>query len=194
MSIRIKLYYVVVNNKRTSFTCEVKMFLDKLLSILFVIFQTNSHIIEELFSYRSANTMNIMRRRSSKQQQGMACYECSNFPYEEGSLDELLGSCPGWRRSPKKYGVGVSGITTGTSLYDGCMTIILSNGSVISQNAIVFSQCLKYHTGTLPSNLLDIFQMYSKIYCCKGSLCNGPDEIRTEIINSLGLHNIKVTK
>ena len=192
MSIRIKAYYVVVNNTRTSFSCEVKMFLDKLSSILFVILQTNSHIIEELFHYRSENTVNIMRRRSPKQQQGMACYECSNFPYEEGSLDELLGSCPGWRRSPKKYGVGGSGITTGTTLYDGCMTIILSNGSVISQNAIVFSQCLKYQSGTMPSTYFDIFQMYSKIYCCKGSLCNGPDEIRIEITKRLGLNNIKV--
>ena len=168
------------------------MFLNSLLSVLLVIMQTNSHIIEELFSYRSKHRSNILQRRSPNQHLGMACYECSNFPYEEDSLDELLGSCPGWRRSPKQYGVGSSGITTGSSLYDGCMTIILSNGSVISQNAIVFSQCLKYQSGTLPSTLFDIFRIASKIYCCKGSLCNGPDEIRTAIIKGLGINNIKV--
>ncbi len=31
-----------------------------------------------------------------------------------------------------------------TSIYDGCMTILLANGTVVSQNAILFSECGNY--------------------------------------------------
>ena len=74
------------------------------------------------------------------------------------------------------------------------MTIVLSNGSVVSQNAVVLSQCMKYKTGSLSSTLYDIFGMPSKIYCCNGSLCNGPSQIRMAIIKGLGLGNLKVYK
>ena len=171
-------------------------------AILFAILHTNCYLIEELFTfpYNANLTSNVVQRRSSLDQpirrheaKYILCYECSSFPYEEDSLDELLGPCPGWRRPPKQYGVGGSGSNTiGSSLYDGCMTIVLSNASIISQNAIVFSQCLKYKSGSLSSTLYDIFGMPSKVYCCKGSLCNGPGAIRDAILKGLGINHIKV--
>ena len=171
-------------------------------AILFAILHTNCYLIEELFTfpYNANLTSNVVQRRSSLDQpirrheaKYILCYECSSFPYEEDSLDELLGPCPGWRRPPKQYGVGGSGSNTiGSSLYDGCMTIVLSNASIISQNAIVFSQCLKYKSGSLSSTLYDIFGMPSKVYCCKGSLCNGPGAIRDAILKGLGINHVKV--
>ena len=171
-------------------------------AILFAVMHTNCYLIEELFSfpYNANMTSNSVQRRSSLDQpiprhdeKYILCYECSSFPYEEDSLDELLGPCPGWRRPPKQYGVGGSGSNTiGSSIYDGCMTIVLSNASIVSQNAIVFSQCLKYKSGSLSSNLYDIFGMPSKVYCCKGSLCNGPAAIRNAIFKGLGINHIKV--
>ena len=173
------------------------------LSVLFTIMQTNCYLIDELFSLSNSenSTSNIFDKRSSSDQQipnrelqqYISCYECSNFPYEEDSLDELLGPCPGWRRAPKQYGVSRTGSNVvGSSIYDGCMTIVLSNASVISQNAIVFSQCLKYKSGSLSSTLFDIFGMPSKVYCCRGSLCNGPHAIRDAIVKGLGINHIKV--
>ena len=111
------------------------------------------------------------------------CYECSDFPAEEDSQDESLGPCPGWKRPAKKYGSGQSRREHKyTTLYDGCMTIVLTNGSVVSQNAVIFKQCLEYSAGSLPSAVYEIFGVPAKIYCCQGSLCNGPTNIR--IINS----------
>ena len=170
--------------------------------IVFAIVQSKCYLIEELFS--SSNSVNstliTFEKRSSsdhtiqkKEPKYILCYECSSFPYEEDSLDEPLGPCPGWRRTPRQYGVdGSGGSTTGISIYDGCMTIVLSNASIVSQNAIVFSQCLKYKSGSLSSTLYDIFGMPSKVYCCKGSLCNGPDEIRNAIVKGMGINQVKV--
>ena len=124
--------------------------------------------------------------------QYIACYECSSFPPEEDSQDEPLGPCPGWKREPKKYGVG-SGGTAGHSLYDACMTIVLSNGTVVSQNAVVYTQCIEYKTGSLPSALYRIFAMSTKIYCCRGSLCNGPTEIRLANSKRVGKEYSKVS-
>ena len=178
------------------------MLLHKTLTVLFIITENNYRVTNKLHTLanpsiykhqrNTENLESIRRQQLSYQNQNIACYECSSFPPEEGSLDEILGSCPGWKRSAKRYGVGGSDNTIGSSLYDGCMTIILSNGSVISQNAVVLSQCLEYKTGTLSSSIFDIFGIPSKIYCCKGSLCNGPSEIRTTIIKGLGITNFKV--
>ena len=105
-----------------------------------MIIETNSRVTNEFRTLANQtihndkrnieNSKTIWQKRSSHQDHNTACYECSSFPPEDGSLDEILGSCPGWRRSAKRYGVGGSGNTVGSSLYDGCMTIILSNGSV----------------------------------------------------------------
>ena len=67
----------------------------------------------------------------------LQCYECSDFPREPESQDETMGPCPGWQREATYYGL--------YSLYDGCMTVELkSNGTVIAQNAVIYSQCLEY--------------------------------------------------
>ena len=43
----------------------------------------------------------------------------------------------GWKRPAKYFGL--------SSLYDGCMTVKLAhNGSVLAQNAVIYSQCLQY--------------------------------------------------
>ena len=40
-------------------------------------------------------------------------------------------------RQAKYYGL--------SSLYDGCMTVKLgNNGSILAQNAVIYSQCLQY--------------------------------------------------
>ena len=140
-------------------------------------------IIENFGNFREKRTLDTKQH---------ACYECSNFPYEDGSLDEKLGPCPGWKREPKSYGVGGTNNTMGKSLYDGCMTIILSNGAVVSQNAVVLSQCLEYKTGDMSSTHFNIFGFPSKILCCQGPLCNGPSKIRAAIIHGLGLKNVNV--
>ena len=145
-------------------------------------------------SHQQENVVNSgsFREKRTLETNQHACYECSNFPYEDGSLDEKLGPCPGWKRAPKSYGVGGANNTIGSSLYDGCMTIILSNGAVVSQNAVVLSQCLEYKTGDMSSIHFSIFGFPSKILCCQGTLCNGPSKIRAAIIHGLGLKNVKV--
>ena len=142
-------------------------------------------------SVRSIQADGVLQTAPSKSQD-IACYECSSFPPEEDSQDEPLGSCPGWKREGKTYGVGSDG-TTGNSLYDACMTIVLSNGTVVSQNAVVYTQCIDYKTGSLPSALYRIFAMSTKIYCCRGSLCNGPTEIRLANSKRVGKEYSKVS-
>ena len=61
----------------------------------------------------------------------LQCYECSSFPREADSLDEQFGPCPGWRRPPKYYGL--------TSLYNACMTVKLRNGTILAQNAVIYT-------------------------------------------------------
>ena len=145
-----------------------------------------SHKQKDLDNFKSFREKRTLVRKKH------VCYECSNFPYEEGSLDEKLGPCPGWKREPKSYGVGGTNNTTGSSLYDGCMTIILSNGAVVSQNAVVLSQCLEYKKGDMSSTHFNIFGFPSKILCCQGPLRHGPSKLRAAIIHGLGLKNVKV--
>ena len=72
----------------------------------------------------------------------LQCYECSDFPREPHSQDEPLGPCPGWQRKAIYYGLN--------SFYDACMTVKLKvNGTVISQNAVIYSQCLEYKVSKL---------------------------------------------
>ncbi len=86
----------------------------------------------------------------------LECFECSDFPREEYSEDEEMGTCPGWLRPPRltsatlwykiKLLTRVFSYRTypETSIYDGCMTILLTNGTVVSQNAILFNECSNY--------------------------------------------------
>ena len=69
---------------------------------------------------------------------------------EEESGDEMLGPCPGWLRPPLLF--------PDMSAYDGCMTILLDNGTIVSQvrigdtntpdvssqSGVVHSTCLEY--------------------------------------------------
>ena len=41
----------------------------------------------------------------------------------------------GWLRPPVVY--------PPASVYDGCMTILLSNGSIVSQSGVVYQHCLE---------------------------------------------------
>ena len=81
------------------------------------------------------------------------CFQCSEFPSQPGDRDEALGPCPGqrismnvtiviftftncfmytlysgWLRPPV--------IFPSESVYDGCMTILLSNGSIVAQSGV----------------------------------------------------------
>jgi len=33
----------------------------------------------------------------------LECFECSDFPREEYSEDEEMGTCPGWLRPPRYF-------------------------------------------------------------------------------------------
>ena len=178
------------------------MHINNVFMFISIILKSSYHVTKESpviyvgrgLSQKEENLVNPERFREKRtlDSKQHACYECSNFPYEDGSLDEKLGPCPGWKREPKSYGVSGTNNTFGSSLYDGCMTIILSNGAVVSQNAVVLSQCLEYKTGDMSSTHFNIFGFPSKILCCQGTLCNGPSKIRAAIIHGLGLKNIKV--
>ena len=99
----------------------------------------------------------------------LQCYECSDFPREPESQDENLGPCPGWQRPAKYYGL--------TSLYDGCMTVKLAhNGTVLAQNAVIYSQCLEYQRNVPQSLKLHLQSV--RIRCCKESKCNAPKRYR----------------
>ena len=63
------------------------------------------------------------------------CFQCSDFPSEPEDRDEPVGPCPGWLRPPI--------IFPAMSVYDGCMTIILSNGSIVAQSGVVYDYCLQ---------------------------------------------------
>ena len=53
-----------------------------------------------------------------------------------------MGSCPGWQRKAKYYGL--------SSLYNACMTVKLKgNGTIIAQNAVIYAQCLEYKVSYL---------------------------------------------
>lgn len=108
---------------------------------------------------------------------GFLCYECSNVPKERDSLDETLGRCPGWKRAAKAFGPGLpaQGNLLVKSLYDGCMTVVLYNGTIVSQNAVVFEECLRYRKTALASAMGLLFDAPVHVHCCLGSLCNGPD-------------------
>ena len=86
------------------------------------------------------------------------CFQCSEFPSDPEDQDEPMGPCPGkcyyfdrlikvylgWLRPPV--------IFPAVSVYDGCMTILLSNGSIVAQSGVVYDTCLElqvihvYHT------------------------------------------------
>jgi len=100
----------------------------------------------------------------------LQCYECSDFPREPGSQDEALGKCPGWKRPAKYFGL--------SSLYDGCMTVKLAyNGSVLAQNAVIYSQCLQYQKD-VPISLRPHSELEVRISCCRESKCNAPKKYR----------------
>ena len=87
----------------------------------------------------------LLMAQISKVALALQCYECSSFPREPGSQDEPLGPCPGWLQPAKYYGL--------SSLYDGCMTVKLANnGTVLAQNAVIYSQCLQYQQN-VPASL-----------------------------------------
>ena len=87
----------------------------------------------------------LMAGKFGKVAVALQCYECSSFPREPGSQDESLGPCPGWLKPAKYYGL--------SSLYGGCMTVKLANnGTVLAQNAVIYSQCLQYQQN-VPASL-----------------------------------------
>lgn len=99
----------------------------------------------------------------------LQCYECSDFPREPGSQDESLGACPGWLRPARYYGL--------TTVYDGCMTVKLANnGTVLAQNAVIYSQCLQYQRDV--PNSLKLQGLQVRIRCCSQPKCNAPKKYR----------------
>ena len=71
----------------------------------------------------------------------ISCFQCSDFPTEPEDRDEPLGPCPGWLRPPVAF--------PAMSVYDGCMTILLSNGSIVAQSGVVYDYCLQLQVTTL---------------------------------------------
>ena len=68
----------------------------------------------------------------------LECFECSEFPREEDSMDEPLGPCPGWRNSSHQV-QRYSKVQGAGSLYDGCLTIrILPSLQVVGQHGVNF--------------------------------------------------------
>ena len=101
--------------------------------------------------------------------QVLECFKCSDFPREEGSLDEPLGACPGWdhaglQRLSLEKGAG--------SLYDGCLTIRLRpSRRIVAQSAANFETCSSANFNT---TVFEVFGMEADVTCCLGSRCNGP--------------------
>ena len=56
------------------------------------------------------------------------------------------------------------------SVYDGCMTIKLSNGTIVSQSGVVYSNCLQYH-GQAPDYVHQVFGLPGQVICCEGRAC-----------------------
>ena len=97
---------------------------------------------------------------------GHACYECSTF-----QEDEIVGRCPGWQRNAISHdGFPCSNCK---SIYDGCATLYLNNGTIIAQHSVIYNQCLN---GVLQVNLTEIQILFnglkSMYICCYGSHCN----------------------
>merc|ERR1719460_1869969 len=83
---------------------------------------------------------------SNQAQVQVRCFQCSEFPVQPGDRDEAMGPCPGWLRPPV--------IFPSESVYDGCMTILLSNGSIVAQSGVVFASC---EQGEAPDYVNDTF-------------------------------------
>ena len=79
--------------------------------------------------------VSLLSPLSSLQLTSTRCFQCSDFPSEPEDGDERLGPCPGWLRPPIMF--------PALSVYDGCMTIILSNGSIVAQSGVVYDYCLQ---------------------------------------------------
>ena len=89
------------------------MILDNGRIVLFTMIIQATCVTEEHTVSMRLSTQRTKNRRDSEEEysrypdypnlQYIACYECSSFPPEEDSQDEPLGSCPGWKREPKKY-------------------------------------------------------------------------------------------
>ena len=56
------------------------------------------------------------------------------------------------------------------SVYDGCMTIKLSNGTIVAQSGVVYSTCLQYH-GQAPDYVHQVFGLPGQVICCEGRAC-----------------------
>ena len=94
------------------------------------------------------------------------CYECSAFPRERYSQDERLSRCPGARSAATDRAPG---------LYDACMAITLSNGTVVAQNAVGYGTCQGYRTA-LPPTVEETFGMAGTVWCCRKDFCNGSEK------------------
>ena len=71
------------------------------------------------------------------------------------------------------------------SVYDGCMTILLSNGSIVAQSGVVYDTCLELQVihmyiypvychvlqGEAPEYVNETFGMSGMVKCCKGRQC-----------------------
>ena len=56
------------------------------------------------------------------------------------------------------------------SVYDGCMTILLSDDSIVAQSGVVYSNCLQYQ-GQAPDYVEQTFGLPGKVVCCEGRAC-----------------------
>ena len=68
----------------------------------------------------------------------------------------------GWLRPPL--------IFPGVSVYDGCMTILLSDGTIVAQSGVVYETCLQYE-GQAPEYVQETFGLPGQVICCKGRAC-----------------------
>ena len=67
----------------------------------------------------------------------------------------------------------------GISLYDGCMSIVLTDGQVVSQSGVVYSTCLEYQ-GKAPAYVEETFGQPGQVICCQGKACgNGAVYLET---------------
>ncbi|XP_023324440.1 uncharacterized protein LOC111698356 isoform X2 [Eurytemora carolleeae] len=106
----------------------------------------------------------------------VACFQCSDLEVEVDSQDEIMGPCPGWLRPPVLY--------PSYSVYDGCISILDRNGSILTQGGILYSLCKQYQN--MPGYVQQITGMSGgEVVCCKGEQCITPYH-RTAERNEVG--------
>eukprot|EP00088_Acartia_fossae_P034849 TRINITY_DN35827_c0_g1_i2.p1 TRINITY_DN35827_c0_g1~~TRINITY_DN35827_c0_g1_i2.p1 ORF type:complete len:200 (-),score=13.95 TRINITY_DN35827_c0_g1_i2:17-580(-) len=111
-----------------------------------------------------SNNIQAYQRLSSREDfdsASVVCFQCSDLSQDESSQDEKLGPCPGWLRPPVVY--------PASSVYDGCISILDSEGRIKVQGGIVHSLCQKYENMT--DYVENLIGTPGKVICCKGPDC-----------------------